>query len=186
MSKCVTNSAPCRRLGWLGEKLAASLLAGAFLIWAPTASATPEFPGIVEKTLHLPAITIDPPQGCTLCHPTDSGGSALRPLGTLVQQYGAQPYQDGTLEAALGLVQENDPQLIADIEAGRDPNDDNSSTALPTPQYGCSVGRGGGDPRLALGWAALAVVVAAIRRSRLRRPGEETRPSPRRARQVTG
>src|SRR5580704_9489465 len=94
------------------------------LMWSNPALATPEFPGIVEQVLDLSKITIDPPQGCTLCHTTDSGGTALRTFGALVQQYGAQPYQDNTLKEALAAVEQNQPQLIADIKAGNDPNDD--------------------------------------------------------------
>jgi hypothetical protein len=107
--------------------------------WSAAAGATPEFPGIVEQTLGLTTITIDPPQGCTLCHTSDAGGTSLRAFGTLLQQYGTQPYEDSTLEAALGEVAQNEPQLIDDIKAGRDPNDDPNVAPLPSPAYGCDL-----------------------------------------------
>ena len=118
-----------------------SILVAAVLTWGGVAAATPEFPDVVVKTLGLSEITVDPPQGCTLCHTTDSGGTSLRPFGALVQQNGVQPYEDATLEQALGALEQTEPALIADIRAGRDPNDDQSATALPTPQYGCAVAR---------------------------------------------
>jgi hypothetical protein len=146
---------------------AVPLLAVALLFtWARSAGATPEFPGIVVQTLDLSGITIDPPLGCTLCHATDSGGTALRPFGTLLQQYGTQPYEDSTLEQALAQVGQNEPQLIADIKAGRDPNDDDSATALPTPSYGCALGSpsspGGAAPLVAF----TSLLAFALRRRR--------------------
>jgi MYXO-CTERM domain-containing protein len=149
--------------------LAPSLLVAGLVAWGEPAGATPEFPGIVVQTLGLPGITIDPPNGCTLCHASDSGGTALRPFGLLVQQDGAQPYEDATLEAALGQIDQDQPELIADIKAGHDPNDDPSVSALPTtPQYGCSSSGGRGST----GWGAASFAVAslvALRRRRRRR-----------------
>ena len=138
------------------------------------AGATPEFPAVVEKTLDLSKIEIDPPQGCTLCHTTDAGGPSLRTFGLLVQQYGAQPYQDSTLVAALGEVQQKDPQLIADIKAGNDPNEDPAASSLPTPSMGARPRRGrriGGaraprGRRFGSGDRKGAQLVARVRRSR--------------------
>jgi hypothetical protein len=140
------------------------LLLGAFLLASPEARATPEFPGVVEQTLGLTKMEIDPPQGCTLCHTTDSGGTSLRPFGSLMQQDGVQPYQDATLVAALGQVQKDEPQLIADIKAGQDPNDDPGTSSRPTPEYGCSSTR---SPHgTAVGMLLLACALGLLRRAR--------------------
>jgi hypothetical protein len=157
-----------------------AILAGA--TWSEAARATPEFPAIVVKTLGLSEITVDPPQGCTLCHSTDSGGTALRPFGTLVQQDGVQPYEDATLEQALAQIEQSQPALVADIRAGRDPNDDDSASAPPTPQYGCSVGRAGASGRspaqtafLPFAWVLLASLRSARARRRIGRRANQKR-----------
>jgi hypothetical protein len=112
------------------------------MAWTSRARATPDFPGVVVKDLDLPGITIDPPQGCTLCHPTDAGGTSLQPFGQLLQQYGVQPYDESSLEQALAEVEQNEPQLVADIKDGRDPNDDAGTANLHSPQYGCALAGG--------------------------------------------
>ncbi len=138
------------------------------LVHASAARATPDFPAVVVRALELPGITIDPPQGCELCHTSDSGGTSLRPFGTVVQQYGAQPYQENTLEAALGQIAQNEPQLVADIKASKDPNTDTGPTNVHTPEYGCGASPGRAELP---GWpACLGVIVAVgLRRSRARR-----------------
>ncbi len=128
------------------------------------AAATPEFPGVVARTLGLSGITIDPPNGCTLCHPSDSGGTALRSFGTLLQQYGVQPYEDATLVQALAQVGQEDPQLVAYIKAGTDPNDDATAAPLPTPEYGCSASRAAGTSEWASAAASLLAALALSRR----------------------
>ena len=140
----------------------ASLLAVAATTLAPRdARATPDFPMVVQQELELTVITVDPPNGCTLCHTTDVGGSSLRAFGSLLQQYGAQPYDEGSLKQALGEAAQNEPQLIADIKAGKDPNDDSSAGSAHTPEYGCvaggrEAGRRGTD---ASAWELLALAL---------------------------
>jgi hypothetical protein len=139
--------------------------AGLLTTWSGGARATPEFPAVVEQTLGLTSITIDPPQGCTLCHTSDSGGQALRTFGALLQQYGVQPYQDDTLKGALAAVEEKEPQFIADIKAGRDPNDDQSASSIPTPEYGCAAAPGlprSGAGGVAWGWPLAFIALAAV------------------------
>jgi hypothetical protein len=140
------------------------------MTWSGSALATPDFPAAVVQDLGLPGITIDPPQGCTLCHTTDAGGSnSLKAFGQLLQQYGATPYNPASLQQALSQVQLNEPQLIDDIKAGRDPSSD--TTNVQSPEYGCRMTRnaGGADlPGAALAWAAAVVVLVRRRRFRHR------------------
>jgi hypothetical protein len=154
------------------RRLAVALLVGGALAWSSVAQATPEFPGVVVQTLGLTKLEIDAPQGCTLCHTSDSGGTSLRTFGQLVQQYGAQPYQDSTLEGALAAVEVKEPALIDDIKAGRDPNDDPTTSSIPTPGYGCSttgaVARSPWWPGLALAAFAWARSARGGRRRRRR------------------
>jgi MYXO-CTERM domain-containing protein len=144
------------------------------IAWTSSARATPDFPALVVKELGLPGITIDPPQGCTLCHPTDAGGTSLQPFGQLLQQYGAQPYDESSLEQALAEVEQNEPQLVADIKNGRNPNDDAGAADLHSPQYGCALG-GHASERPTPALVALAAIALAgwMRR---RRGSSELRP----------
>ena len=136
------------------------------------ARATPDFPQAVVDDLGLPGITIDPPQGCKLCHPTDAGGTSLQPFGELLQQYGVQPYDEGSLKEALSEVQQNEPQLVADIEDGRDPNQDPEAANLHSPQYGCALE---GGP-MARSFSSMATFVAiALLRSMRRRASRAAR-----------
>jgi MYXO-CTERM domain-containing protein len=150
--------------------VAVSLLAAA-LAWSRASAATPDFPQVVVQYLSLSAITVDPPQGCKLCHPTDSGGTSLSPFGSLVLQDGATPYNDSSLRAALALVQLDEPQLIEDIKAGRDPNTDaNAGGAVHAPQYGCGLAAGSRPAPLSIAAVVSIALLAAGRRRRRRNP----------------
>jgi MYXO-CTERM domain-containing protein len=140
-------------------------VAGVTLVTVTLASAsafaTPNFPSAVVRDLGLNGVTIDPPQGCTLCHPTDTGGTSLRPFGNLLQEYGVAPYDEPSLATALAQVTQNEPQLIDDIRNGVDPNGDiKAATSVHTPENGCAVGRGAPAP----GWWLALVAWAAMRR----------------------
>jgi hypothetical protein len=138
--------------------LAAVLASGA-------AHATPDFPQAVVQDLGLPSITFDAPNGCTLCHPNDSGGTSLLPFGDLLQSLGVTPYDENSLSVALAQVESDDPQLISDIKAGKDPNSDVSGGA--SPEYGCSAAKPGRPALAALPLLlASALVVAIYRRTR--------------------
>jgi hypothetical protein len=141
--------------------------------WSGRALATPDFPGVVVQALSLPGITIDAPQGCTLCHTTDAGGTSLRPFGHLLQQYGVTPYDEGSLKQALAALEQEQPQLIDDIKQGRDPNDDSGASTGHTPEYGCSLAgpRAGALSPLALAMAALGAVALLRRLVRRLRSG---------------
>jgi MYXO-CTERM domain-containing protein len=137
------------------------------------AHATPDFPGAVEMALMLPAGTIaskvDPPDGCHLCHVNGSqGGDPLTAFGTLMKANGAVAFQAGaTAATALSAIQSMDPQTIADLKMGVDPNSDMSVTSTdPVPEYGCAsrvAARGHA------GWPAAALVMAAMAGVRRRR-----------------
>jgi hypothetical protein len=155
----------CKRIG------VAALIVGLALSWAATCSATPDFPAVVVRALSLPGITFDPPQGCTLCHPTDAGGTSLSTFGALVRQDGASPYNETSLEQALTQIELDEPRLIDDIKAGRDPSADTSAANVHSPEYGCALGRGPAPEPLAIaGIVSAALLGSLTRRARSRRP----------------
>jgi hypothetical protein len=155
----------CKRVG------VAALVVGLVLAWATTCSATPDFPAVVVRALSLPGITFDPPQGCTLCHPTDAGGTSLSPFGALVRQDGASPYDESSLEQALAQVELDEPQLIDDIKAGRDPSADTGAANVHSPEYGCALGRGPApEPLTMAGIVSVALLGSMARRARSWRP----------------
>jgi len=141
------------------------------LTGASSARATPDFPQAVVEDLGLPGITIDPPQGCKLCHPTDSGGTSLQPFGQLLQQYGVQPYDESSLKEALSQVQQNEPQLVTDIEDGRDPNQDPDAANLHSPRYGCALEGGPMAPSLSSMGTFVAIALLRSMRRRASRAG---------------
>jgi hypothetical protein len=126
----------------VARALAAGGLAAALL--APSgASASPTFPGVVDTYIGMPsqAQTICPPDGCHLCHVNETGNLPNVRFGNLVASYGAQQEMPNSLVAALAAVEANDPQYIADLKAGTNPNDDTTMAAAtnidPQPVYGC-------------------------------------------------
>jgi len=172
------------RRGTAVHVMAAALAGLLVSAWPAPARATPDFPGAVVQDLGLPGITVDAPQGCTLCHTTDAGGTSLKEFGHLLQQDGLQPYDEPSLAQALAQVGQEEPQLIDDIRAGMDPSADAANTgSVHTPEYGCAVARvGGGDAGgRGLGregaWAGVAsLVVGWIVRRRLRTSTAPARP----------
>jgi MYXO-CTERM domain-containing protein len=153
---------------------AAAAAALACATFCASAEATPEFPGTIDSDLALTK-TVEatfPPDGCLLCHTTESGGlNQFKPFGTLVHQYGASAYNPNSLKAALTAIQGTTPQLLDDLKAGRDPNlDDSAGPTLPSPQYGCSVASSAAPvevgPLGALAGAVLAMLATARRRRR--------------------
>jgi hypothetical protein len=164
-------------------KASAAALSAIFaLLLAEPASAHQGYPQRVDAAFGVSVETIDPSMGCQLCHTSGSGGTtSLRPFGQhLVATYGldnSATENDQSLDQALQGLKAGDPQLVADLQKGLDPNPDVLND--PTPQYGCAVGpRGGGFPCGALVALAVAGVLArrlssttsAERRSIRRRP----------------
>jgi hypothetical protein len=106
------------------------------------AGATPTFPGQVDSFLGMPGQVekIFPSMGCHLCHVNDVGGAPYTPFGTLAIIDGARPYSAQLLLDALAKIEIDQPQLIADLKAGKDPNGDMSLANQPlahVPSYGC-------------------------------------------------
>jgi hypothetical protein len=138
-------------------RLALSVLATFSLLalFPARASAHQHFVGIIDQTLDVNVAKILPNNGCLLCHTSDGGSTAtLRPFGELmVSKYGLaySPVEnDVSLTAALQGLQMGDPQLVADLKMGTDPNNDVVND--PTPAYGCTAAPG------AVGGASLALV----------------------------
>jgi hypothetical protein len=115
--------------------------------------------------------------GCQLCHQTSGGGTELNTFGSLlVSTYGlsnnASAEDDPSLEQALALLKQQDPDAVTDLENGLNPNDDPSvfAGALPTPTYGCSAATRAGRVRAAApvtaSLAALALCALVRRRRR--------------------
>ncbi len=115
-----------------------------------SAIASPEFPSVVQQTLHLS----ETPQ-CTLCHGLGKTGfyTVNTAFGMAMLDYGALPGNDDTVRAALIGLQANQSPLIADLIAGRDPN-----RQAGDPRYGCGSNAAPAGPILALGLALAAVL----------------------------
>ena len=104
------------RTGWLA--LAAGLVG---VLAAPKpARAQTGYPAIIDMTLGVDVAKLDPPNGCQLCHTSNSGGTtSLTPFGTLlVSKYGListtveTSGADQSLVSALKSLRTNDPKLI--------------------------------------------------------------------------
>jgi hypothetical protein len=122
-----------------------------------SAIASPEFPSVVQQTLHLS----ETPQ-CALCHGLGKTGfyTVNTAFGMTMLDYGALPGNDDTIRAALIQLQANQSPLIADLIAGRDPNREAGD-----PRYGCGSSAAPSEPSLTL-FLALASVLW-FQRSRL-------------------
>lgn len=148
-----------------GVPLTMALLA---VTWTSASNAHPGYPAIVDTTLGLSGDTkletVLPPMGCQLCHNSSAGGDALRMFGNLmVENYGLSPSlaeADSSLDAALVLLQMDNPEAVKDLKAGVNPNDDAVvfQNALPSPEHGCSAGGAGGSSGLV--WAGLVALFA--------------------------
>jgi hypothetical protein len=159
----------------MGRKGAAFGVALLALLWGSHASANPDYPAAVVAALGLPGVTIDPPNGCKLCHQNESGGLPLNGFGSLMEnEYGVQKADvPESVKTAMMALEAMQPNLVADIRAGIDPNTDlNGASIPPQPEYGCAIGQpspeGGGTGLAA--WALVAGFAAMqARRARARR-----------------
>jgi hypothetical protein len=118
-------------------------LAALALLTAPTALATPNFPGAVRSELEL-SRTPD----CSLCHiGVQARGTVNTPFGTSMRQRGLRARDEGSLRAALASLRDeamdSDGDGTPDVEeliAGGDPNQGPAPIVdmPPDPTFGCA------------------------------------------------
>jgi hypothetical protein len=139
--------------------------------WASPAWAHPGYPAVVDKSLGLTKTveTIFPTMGCQLCHNSPSGADQLKAFGSLlVSTYGLSSdmgsEHDPSLEQALIGLKASDSAAVEDLQHGVDPNGDPTvfAGALPTPQYGCSMGTSRVDEGLGRSWLAILPPLAVL------------------------
>src|SRR5277367_1537529 len=108
----------------------------AFLVvmgWSAPASASSDFPAAVDKHLMLTGMDtvenrVAPPDGCLLCHITESGGLGTNnAFGAALKRAGAVGTEPNTVGPALDALMEQAPRAIADIGMGVNPNEDTES-----------------------------------------------------------
>ena len=140
--------------------------------WLGSASATPEYPGVIDATVGMPCG--EPASRCLICHTTARGGQGtaeqpfVRHLRTLGLTHGHDP---SALRNAINLLDENwdsdgdmDPDKKELRECGNPSGDDLGAG----PEYGCdgaqlvppAAGKGSSSPIvgvMALGLAAVLV-----------------------------
>lgn len=131
-----------RHLTGLMSRVVSGLLAVAavLVLRAPTASASPTFPGVVQGELALAAA----PE-CTLCHTTPSGGfgTANTAFATYMRSRGLRAGDAGSLRGALAAStaerRDSDNDGVSDLDElkrGADPNAAGADAVEP-PAYGC-------------------------------------------------
>ncbi len=138
----------------------------AILLVPATASATPNFPGVVQSHLAL-----DAPPDCSLCHVGTPGrGTVNTPFGTTIRSRGAQAYDESSLQTALDALKaekkDSDGDGTGDIDellAGADPNAGAGQETV-IPDYGCAVTHAPTSPTLPAAALLLALVSIPARR----------------------
>lgn len=158
------------------RQLLAICLAGVAALAARSASATPEFPGLIQTF-----VGASEPPPCVVCHDNPAGGlgTVTTHFGTYMRSIGLVKYDDESLHAALttdeGAKHVSNDVGVDDIDAlsrGEDPNAPSTSgggnAASGGSSGGCGAtvaGRRAGD----LGWGALFVVAVPLALARRRR-----------------
>jgi hypothetical protein len=159
------------------KALKATLTVAAFLCSfavGARANATAGFPSEIETHLGLQAGAISmiaPPDGCHLCHINgSSGGDPLTAFGTLMKSSGAVKNENATVDGALDALQASNPNIIADLKSGMDPNLDQDAGTVNvglTPHYGCG-SVSAGRASLPRGGVLLVGMAAVLGRRRLK------------------
>jgi hypothetical protein len=158
-----------RRAAW-------ALVAGAValaMLASGRASASPEFPGVIESHLSLAYVP-----KCTICHATNDldAGPAETPFAASAIARGLKADDDSSLRAALDAMGrdrvDSDGDRMRDIDElswGLDPNVRHvpQGDVAPPVTYGCSAaGSTGGGAWLVAVAAAVCVLVPRARRTR--------------------
>jgi hypothetical protein len=148
------------RLKWLAPVVVVA--------WSTNAFASDTFPQAVDQHLMLSGAStveakIAPPDGCLLCHVSESGGDGTNnAFGAAMKRAGAVGTEPNTVGPALEGLKTEEPRAVDDITMGINPNDDPLALqgAPPQPEYGCSVG--GPHEASEESWCAGLVVLALL------------------------
>ncbi len=146
-------------------RLARPALVALALLAAPSALATPNFPGAVQSELNLSRA----PE-CSLCHiGVQARGTVNTPFGTSMRQRGLRANDEESLRTALDMMRaeavDSDGDGTPDVEeliAGDDPNQgpEPPSDTPPEPTFGCA-----SSPEGATWWALLLLALAVAPRA---------------------
>jgi hypothetical protein len=122
-----------------------AIAVGLALTWAASASAEPGYIDYLDSALDVDASSS--PTDCTPCHQPGGGtaeNSNLQPFGALLHQdgIGEPSSSEAAFAEVLDQIKQDQPKVYADLQAGRDPNPDVSTTGVHVPEYGCDVTTG--------------------------------------------
>jgi hypothetical protein len=145
----------------------------AVLSGASAATATPNFPAIVQQVTGSPSLP-----SCTICHTDSNGGrgTAIKPFAVYLRSRGLVEFDETSLRNALAAAQAEMQGMayLAALKKGLDPNasaPNGSAPQIAPPDYGCGAqvasrsGPAGAAPLL-----LTSVVLGIVRRRKKRRP----------------
>ena len=155
-----------RNSNWL------SAFALAWLFASRAASASPQYPSVVQQQWALPATP-----ACTLCHATDSGGTGtvVTYFGRQMQAFGLRAEDESSLIDALARDKseqtDSDGDGVSDFDAMASAKSPNSGPGPkgggpPAPEWGCAMR--GVPPHRGLAMTFVLGLALAVRRARRR------------------